>query len=112
MLRGEVWYVAWPGDPNAKVRPILIVSNNRRNSLSHLLDVVAVKLTGLYRDNGEKNPTNPVEDVIVKFKKETIIRWAAIFAVEKSQLKNRVHQLSIDTMKQVDEKLKCVLDLN
>lgn len=112
MLRGEVWYAAWPGDPGAKVRPVLIVSNNLRNAAPHLLDVVAVKLTGLYRDDGRKKPTNPAEDVVMKFKKETIIRCAAVFAVEKATLKKQVAQLSIATMKEVDERLKHVLDLN
>ena len=54
----------------------------------------------------------PAEDVIVKFKKDTIIRCAAIYALEKSMLSNRVMQLSIATMKDVDERLKHVLDLN
>jgi len=112
MLRGEVWYAAWPNDPNATPRPVLIVSNNLRNSAPNLFDVVAVKLTSLYRDDKSKKPTNAAEDVIIKFKKETIIRCSGIYALEKSMLRNRVAQLSIDTMKEVDERLKHVLDLN
>jgi mRNA-degrading endonuclease toxin of MazEF toxin-antitoxin module len=112
MLRGEVWIAAWPNDPKAKPRPVLIVSNNFRNSAPNLLDVVAVKLTSLYRDDGRKKPTNPAEDVIFKFKKETIIRCSAIYALEKSMLRNKVAQLPLATMKEVDERLKHVLDLN
>ena len=112
MLRGEIWYAAWPGDLRAKQRPVLIVSNDFRNSAPHLLDVVAVKLTGLYRDDRSKKPTHPSEDVVVTLKKETIIRCAAIFAIEKSILKNRVWQLSSDVMREVDEKLRQVLQLS
>jgi mRNA-degrading endonuclease toxin of MazEF toxin-antitoxin module len=112
MLRGEVWWAAWPNDPSAKQRPVLIVSNNLRNGAPNLLDVVVVKLTSLHRDDGKKKPTNPAEDVIVKFKKETIIRCASIYSIEKSMLSNRVMQLSIATMKDVDERLKHVLDIN
>ena len=112
MLRGEIWYTAWPTDPNSTVRPVLIVSNNLRNSAPNLLDMVVVKLTSLYRDNKTKKVTNPHEDVIVKFKRETIIRCASIYTIEKSLLKNKVTQLSINTMKEVDERLKHVLDLN
>ena len=112
MQRGEIWYAAWPTDPNATIRPVLIVSNNLRNSAPRLLDIVAVKLTSLYRDDKSKKATNPAEDVIVRFKKDTIIRCVAVYSLEKSLLKNRVMQLSSDTMKEVDEKLKHVLDLN
>lgn len=112
MLRGEVWYAVWPNDPSAKARPVLIVSNNLRNSAPNLLDLVVVKLTSLHRDNGTREPTNPAEDVIVKFKKETIIRCASIYVIEKSALSTRIMQLSIATMKDVDERLKHVLDLN
>lgn len=112
MLRGEVWYAVWPADPAQKVRPVLIVSNNFRNSASHLLDIVVVKLTGLYRDNGTQKPTNAAEDVVVKFKKETIIRCAGLFAIEKNTLRKKVSQLSSTTLQEVDEKLKHVLDLD
>jgi mRNA interferase MazF len=112
MLRGEVWWAAWPNDPSAKPRPILIVSNNLRNGATNLLDVVVVKLTSLHRDDGSKKPTNPAEDVVVKFKKDTIIRCSSIYSIEKSMLTSRITQLSIPTMKEVDKRLKHVLDIN
>ena len=112
MVRGEIWYAVWPTDPGRKARPVLVISNNHRNSARNLLDVVVVKLTGLYRDDGSKKPTNPVEDVVIKFKKETIIRCGAIFSIEKSILTSKVALLSTATMKEVDEKLRHVLDLN
>ncbi|MBI2606012.1 MAG: type II toxin-antitoxin system PemK/MazF family toxin [Deltaproteobacteria bacterium] len=112
MLRGEVWYAVWPNDPKRRPRPVLIVSNNLRNSAPNLLDVVAVKLTGLYRTDGTKKPANPSEDVIIKFKKETIVRCAAVYSIEKSSLKSKVLQLSFQTMSEVDERLRNVLDLH
>jgi len=111
MLRGEVWIAVWPNDPKKKGRPILIVSNNHRNSAPNLLDIIGVKLTGLYRDDGSKKKTNPAEDIVTKFKKETVIRCASIYSIEKSILQNKVSLVSIQIMKQVDEKLRCVLDL-
>lgn len=112
MLRGELWLAVWPNDPLKKERPVLIVSNNLRNSAPNLADILVVKLTGLYRDDSSRKPTNATEDVVVKFKKDTIIRCAAIFALEKSSLVRRLSQISIATMHDVDVRLKNVLDLN
>ena len=112
MLRGEIWWARWPLDPNAKPRPVLIVSNNLRNSAPNLLDIVVVKITSLMRDDGTKKPVNPAEDVIVTLKKDSIIRCASIFSVEKTMLQSRGGQLPIAAMKLVDEKLKHVLDIN
>lgn len=112
MVRGEVWYAVWPNDPKRQPRPVLIVSNNLRNSAPNLLDVVVVKLTGLYRTDGTKKPTNPSEDAIIKFKKETIIRCAAVYSIEKSSLQRKILQLSAGTMNEVDERLRNVLDLH
>lgn len=102
----------WPADPKKKVRPVLIVSNNHRNSAQNLLDIVVVKLTGLLRDDGTKKPVNAAEDLVVEFKKETIIRCGAIYSIEKNILKKKVTQLSVPTMKDVDECLRHLLDLN
>ncbi len=112
MRRGEIWYAVWPKDPAQKPRPILIVSNNHRNLAPHLLDIVVVKLTGLYRDDGTKKPVNQSEDVVVKFKKETIIQCGAIFSIEKRSLQSHLTQLPIALMRDVDDKLKNVLDLH
>jgi mRNA-degrading endonuclease toxin of MazEF toxin-antitoxin module len=112
MLRGEIWWAKWPTDPSAKARPVLIVSNNLRNAAPNLLDLVVVKLTSLMRDDGTKKPVNAAEDVIVTLKKDTIIRCASIFSIEKTMLQSRGGQLPIAAMKLVDEKLKHVLDLN
>ena len=112
MLRGEIWWVKWPLDPNAKPRPVLIVSNNLRNSAPNLLDIVVVKITSLIRNDGTKKPVNPAEDVIVTLRKDSIIRCASIFSVEKMMLQSRGGQLPIAAMKLVDEKLKHVLDIN
>jgi mRNA-degrading endonuclease toxin of MazEF toxin-antitoxin module len=111
MLRGEIWWAKWPTDPTSKARPVLIVSNNFRNSAPNLHDLIVVKLTSLKRDDGSRKPTNPAEDVIVTLRKETIIRCASIFSVEKTMLQSRGGLLPIDAMKTVDEKLKHALSL-
>ena len=112
MLRGELWWAKWPTDPTAKLRPVLIVSNNLRNSALNLLDIVVVKLTSLHYEDGTKKPTNAAEDIIITLKKDTIIRCASIFTIEKTLLQSRGGQLPIAAMRMVDEKLKHVLDLN
>lgn len=112
MLRGEIWWAKWPADPAAKPRPVLIVSNNLRNAAPNLHDIVVVKITSLLRDDGAKKPVNPAEDVIVTLKKDSIIRCASIFSIEKIMLRSRGAQLPIAAMKLVDEKLKHVLDIN
>lgn len=112
MLRGEVWYAVWPNDPKRRPRPVLIVSNNLRNSAPNLLDVVVVKLTGLYRADGSRKPVNPSEDVVIKFRKETIIRCASIYSIEKSSLRSKILRLAPRTMDDVDERLRNVMDLH
>lgn len=112
MLRGEIWFGVWPNDPSKKQRPLLIVSNNHRNGLSNILDIVVVKLTSLERSDGSKKKINDAEDVLVNLKKPTIIRCGAIYAVEKAFLKNKATQLTSNQMSEVDERLKTVLGIN
>lgn len=111
MLRGEIWFGVWPNDPAKKQRPLLIVSNNHRNNLNNILDIVVVKLTSLERSDGSKKKINSAEDVLVSLKKPSIIRCGAIYSVEKTFLKNKATQLTSTQMFDVDERLKTVLDL-
>lgn len=111
MKKGEVWAGVWPNDPDQKERPLLIVSNNYRNSAKNLDDIVVVKLTYLYREDGSKKITNPSEDVIETFKSETIIRCASIYSIEKKNLKRRLAVLGPNIMSKVNECLKIVLNL-
>ena len=112
MLRGEIWTAVWPSDPESKERPVLIVSNNLRNQDARLLDVVVVKITSAERANGSKKLINPAEDVIVTLKKSSLIKCGAVFSVEKTTLRRRLQQLTPSQMKEVDSKLRVVLDLN
>lgn len=112
MLRGEIWSAVWPNDPKAIPRPVLIVSNNLRNSAPNLLDLVVVKITGLHRDDGSKKPVNANEDIIYKGKKLSIIQCGAIYSIEKTTLLQRLGQLTLAQMKVIDEKLRNVLDLH
>lgn len=112
MLRGEIWLGIWPNDPQKTLRPLLIISNNLRNQASHLQDINVVKLTSLEKANRSPKPTNPSEDVIITLKKQTIIRCASIFTIEKISLNRKLTQLSLADMGKVDSCLKTVLDLN
>ena len=111
MLRGEIWLGMWPNDPGKKMRPLLIVSNNHRNRASALLDLVVVKLTSLHRQDGSVKPTHPAEDLVLTFKKPTIIRCAAIYSVEKSFLKKKINELTSAQLDDIDKRLKTVLEL-
>jgi mRNA-degrading endonuclease toxin of MazEF toxin-antitoxin module len=112
MLRGEIWFGVWPNDPDKKPRPLLIVSNNHRNQKPNIQDVVVVKLTSLERPDGSKKPVNAAEDLLVTLKKPTIIKCGALYSVEKQFLKNSPGRLSPDQMKEVDLRIKNVLDLH
>jgi mRNA-degrading endonuclease toxin of MazEF toxin-antitoxin module len=112
MLRGEIWFGVWPNDPDKKPRPLLIVSNNHRNQAKYILDVVVVKLTSLQRSDGSDKPVNPAEDFVLTLKKKTIIRCASIFSVEKSFLRNKVTELTMAQMKEIDQRIKTSLDLH
>jgi mRNA-degrading endonuclease toxin of MazEF toxin-antitoxin module len=111
MLRGEIWVGVWPNDPEKKMRPLLIVSNNLRNKAPGLLDILVVKLTSLRRRDGSVKPVNDFEDLVLKFKKDTIIRCAAIYAVEKKFLKKKIAELSLAQMSGIDARLRTVLSL-
>lgn len=112
MTRGEIWYAVWPADRLHKKRPVLIVSNDYRNSSPNLHDVVVVKLTGLYRSNGKRKFVNDAEDLVIKLKKDTIIKCAAIYSIEKTSLLRKANHLPFHIMQLVDDKLKTVLNLN
>lgn len=111
MKRGEYWLAVWPNDPGKKPRPVLVVSNDLRNSRPHIPDVVVVKLTSLERGDGTIKTVNAAEDVIVKLKKDSIIRCGAIYAVEKSFLIKTLGTADTNVIFQVNEKLRTVLQL-
>lgn len=112
MNRGEIWLGVYPNDPQKKPRPLLIVSNNFRNQQPRLKDIVIVKLTSLQNSKGLNKPTSRVEDVIINLKKQTIVRCASVFTIEKSSLKSKITQLQVTDMDKVDSCLKTVLDIN
>lgn len=112
MRRGEIWWGVWPTDELVKPRPLLIVSNNHRNSGKNIRDVVVVNLTSLSRADGSQKPTNDAEDYLITFKKPSIIRCSSIYKVKKNLLKSKLHQLTPDQMSQIDTRLKTVLDLH
>lgn len=111
MLRGEIWFGVWPNDPLRKKRPLLIVSNNLRNGMAHIPDVVVVKLTSLERKDGSKKPINQAEDLVFSFKRPTLIRCGSLYTVEKIFLTDLAGQLTPEQMRAVDLKMQIVLGL-
>jgi mRNA-degrading endonuclease toxin of MazEF toxin-antitoxin module len=112
MVRGEIYTVIWPSDPQKKERPVLIVSNNLRNQNARLLDIVVSKITSAERADGTKKLINPAEDVVITLKKSSLVKCGALFSIEKNSLNRRLGLLTPAQMKEVDAKLKVVLDLN
>ena len=112
MVRGEIWTAVWPADPKAVERPVLIVSNNIRNQNPRLLDVVVAKLTSAERADGRHKLVNPAEDLIVTLRKASIVRCSSLYSIEKSILGRKLAQLTLQQMKEIDSKLRVVLDLN
>lgn len=111
MKRGEVWEAVWPNDPQKKRRPVLIVSTDHRNTTPALLEITVLKITGLYRPDGTQRLVNHSEDLVVGFKKESIIRAGAIFSVEKAALQRILGQLTPTQMNQINDRLRNALDL-
>jgi mRNA-degrading endonuclease toxin of MazEF toxin-antitoxin module len=111
MKRGEIWAAVWPNDPTKKERPVLIVSNDFRNSTPALQDVTVLKITSFKRADGSKKVVNRFEDVVVQLKKESIIQGGAIFSIEKRLLRRSLGQLAPSQMTEVDDRLRSALAL-
>lgn len=111
MNRGEIWIAKWPTDPHAKPRPVLIVSNNMKNSHRRIHDINVVKITSFHRANGRPKAVNRAEDIVFQLKKESIIRCGSLYTIEKSLLKKKISRLSQKEMAFVDSCLRNVLAL-
>jgi len=111
MKRGEIWVAVWPNDPQKKERPVLIVSNDHRNSTPALQDITVLKITSLKRADGSPKSVNRFEDLVVQLKNESIIRGGSIFSVEKRNLRKILGQLTPSQMSDVSERLRNALAL-
>lgn len=111
MKRGEIWAAVWPNDPKKKERPVLIVSNDHRNSTLALQDVTVLKITSLKRVDGSKKVVNQFEDLVVQLKKESIVQGGAVFSIEKRLLRRILGQLSPSQMGDVNDRLRNALAL-
>ncbi len=112
MQQGQIWLAIWPNDPSKKLRPVLIVSNNLRNSQPNILDTVVVKLTSYQRTDGSPKPVNQAEDFLITLKKKTIVRCGSLYSIPKSILNKQLGMLSLSEIKMVRERLANVFDLH
>ena len=112
MNRGEIWSAIWPNDPLEKLRPILIVSNNYRNSTLGLKDIIVLKITSVSRTDGSLKYINRHEDMVIMLKKKSIIQAGAIFSIEKKYLRKFHLRLTYEQINEVDARLKTTLALN
>lgn len=113
--KGDIVSAIWPNDPKKIKRPLVIVSNNTRNSITGLQDIIVVKVTSERKKNGNIKPFNEVEDLKITVKKPSYIKCGSIFTIEKKYIKgfydNKIQRVGSAKLKEMDSKLKIVLDL-
>jgi mRNA interferase MazF len=109
-LRGEIWAVNLDptvGHEQAGLRPALVVSSDALNSAAWSL-VVVLPITGTDRGFPSHVKLSPPEGGLTK---PSVIMVEQPRTVSKSRLGRRFGIVSPETMEQVDELLRMVLDL-
>ncbi len=108
--RGEIWFTSF--DPSVgteirKTRPALVLSNNIANKKTTKVSVVP--LTSNIKNIGLIVIVEPDKENNLKV--PSLIRVPDINTFDKSRLKNKMGILSLEKLKEVEEKLKLHLSL-
>ncbi len=108
--RGEIWFTSF--DPSVgteirKTRPALVLSNNIANKKTTKVSVVP--LTSNIKNIGLIVIVEPDKENNLKV--PSLIRVPDINTFDKSRLKNKMGILSLEKLKEVEEKLKLHLGL-
>lgn len=101
--RGEIYYADLSpviGSEQGGVRPVLIVQNDIGNKFSPT--VIAVAITS--RLNKAKLPTH-IDLKNEALPKDSVILMEQIRTIDKSRLKEKIGEVNLDTMKQVNSAL-------
>jgi mRNA interferase MazF len=106
MLRGSVWWVDFEpstGSEIRKIRPAVIVSNDRANN--RLGRVVVVPVTS------NTNRIYPGEAIVIIGETQNKAMVDQIMAADKSRLKDKVCVLSASDMQKIDSAIRIHLGL-
>jgi mRNA interferase MazF len=111
--RGDIWWAELPepqGSGPGYKRPLVVIQSNEFNE-SKINTVIAAVITTNIRISAA--PGNILlSKKKSKLPKESVINVSQIITVDKTFLTERVKSLSSSVMKQVDEGMRLVLNLN
>jgi mRNA interferase MazF len=114
MKRGDVAIADLrPQDPSAKVRPVLIVQNDRDNV--RMSRTIVVMITGTIRRAAE--PTQLLIDSshpdwpLSGLHHPSVINCSNLYTIEQRFISRTIGSLSVATMKQIDDCLREALGL-
>ena len=114
MKRGDVAIADLrPHDPQAKVRPVLVVQNDRDNA--RMTHTIVVMITGNIRRAAE--PTQLLIDAkhsdwtASGLHSPSVINCSNIYTIEQRLISRTIGSLSPPTMQKIDDSLKSALNL-
>ncbi|MBW3542581.1 MAG: type II toxin-antitoxin system PemK/MazF family toxin [Planctomycetes bacterium] len=114
MTRGDIVIVDFrPHDPKAKVRPALVIQNDRDNA--RLTNTIVAAITSVTRRSAE--PTQLLIDrahpdwKASGLRYESAINCCNVFTLRKADVKRGIGRLSTATMQEIDECLKEALGI-
>ena len=112
MIKGEIWWADLPmpiGSVPGKRRPVLILQNDLINKSNISTVIIASITTNLELAKANGNLLLEVGDS--KLSKTSVVNFSQILTVNKDWLTECVGMLNKSIMKQINVKLKLVLDI-
>lgn len=110
--RGEIYWVdlrASEGSRPAKMRPVVVVQDDRYNDSRLATTVVAAMTSNV---DLARMPGNVlVPSVLSGLTKDSVVNTTALATVNRAELEDRVGTVPTDLMDRVDEGLRLVLSL-
>ena len=109
--RGDIYYVKLGktiGSVQGKIRPVVVIQNNKGNK--HSSTLIVATLTSKVR----KKRTLPTHVVFKAdgLPRESIAQLEQITTIDKKQLLNFICQMPISAMERIDKAIKISLDLD
>ena len=114
MNRGDLVIVDFrPTNPNAGVRPALVVQNDRDNA--RMRNTIVAQVTTNIRRSGEDtqhllDPSHP-DWLASGLRHPSVVNCSNVYTIEQADVARIVGSLSASTMRVIDECLKAALDL-
>ena len=114
MNRGDLVIVDFrPANPNAGVRPALVVQNDRDN-LRMSNTIVAQVTTNIRRRSQDTQilvDTNHPDWASSGLRRPSVVNCSNLYTIEQSDVARIIGSLSVTTMQEVDACLKVALDI-